>query len=1369
MPVTSTDGSLRWTAGIDDKGFQQTILRMEAQMNALAKTSNTAADEIDKFGKKAAVAIGSYLSLTAGKQFVSDLIRVRGEFQQLEVAFTTMLGSKEKADQLMKEAIEFAAATPFSLGEVAQGAKQLLAYGFAVETMTKDLNTLGNIAAGVSAPLGDIVYLYGTLKSQGRAYSVDIRQFAARGIPIYEELAKVLGVSASEVTKLVEAGKVGFPQVEKAFQNLTGEGGKFFNLMQEQSKTLTGLLARLGDAWQVMLNDIGKDNEGIFASGIKGAINLVENYQTVIDILKVLVLTYGTYRAALIVSAIANEFAAMKALKYTAAETLKWQAMVISERATKLLNATMLSNPYVAAATGIAAIVTALVIFNKTADSSIQAQERLNDMHAEAEKNIIKEKVQVEQFLVVARDENQTRKTREEALRKAIQTAPEYLNGLTLENLKTQEGVDLIRKYVEALRSKARAQAAEGALVKIESERIDAQTKLSQAIEKRIAGMPDSYKEALKKSDPFIQELREEFDENIKSLDAQSAAIEKSVRADLDKQKAAEGGKQVEIKRTVAVIQEEIKALQDRRDQVSQTGKEYKSFTADIRKLETELEGITGKKAGKGSAKQMKDTLDDLKALLEEISQAEGEAARAGLTTADSEIDRINSRYDALKKKVEELKIDGNKKGGLLQRIENARGLQVGNEKEKNEAEEYKKFIEQTKDVFDRFEEYKLDVGKDKAQELTNFQTAEYEDYIEFIKTQLALVSKGTGVGAVIKKDFLVKALADAEKDRLGNEAELVVKQQKEVIEKTITFNGRRKQIEQQYQKDLAALRKSGANEDLEERETILKKQRDEELQDAKITFAESSKEYQKLFEHIEGVGRKVIKQRIKNLREYMAVVAEEIGKETNYYKQLQADLTGLTNGLEDGDLQSFARFADLAGELGQALQGATGDLSIMGDLLVGLTSQTDKLTIAFSKTATQGDKIAAGIGAVVDLIALVINAANKRKQAEEEYYASIIGQQEQYNLLLNDQLGIQSQLAESVFVKDFEGRMVDGFKKLSDASEKYQETLKKLAEGQAKLGQRNAVDWGAVGQGAVSGVAAGAAIGSVVPVIGTAIGAVVGGIVGGLVGLFGGMKKEDVFGPLLAEYPELIKVAANGWEELNVELAKSLVEQGLIDEQTKQLLQSAIEWTEQIQEAKENMKGIISELAGNLGSTLRTSLVDAFKSGESAAKAFSDSVSKTLEDMLSQLIFSKVFSGAFKGLEDDMMKSFDFGGDGSWVDDFGRFFAQAEELTEDFNANLEAAQQAAGQFNIDVFRRNNQQNQNSPNALVGAFSQMSEETGNLIAGQFGGLRVTALSQLQVATQQLTTLNDIRYNTSFIELSYKILGDLKLNGIKIKP
>lgn len=338
----------------------------------------------DMFNKmtKAAAAFGA--GFTA-KELIQNIIQARGEIQQLEVAFTTMLGSGEKANVLMAQLIETAVKTPFELRDVADGARQLLAYGFAAEDVNQTLIRLGDIAAGLSIPLGDLIYVYGTTMTQGRLYTRDLIQFTTRGIPMIDELAKQLGVAKSEVQGLIEAGRVGFPEVQKVIESLTNEGGKFGGLMEAQSKTITGQISNIKDSFFIMLNDIGKANEGIINDALSGVSYLIGNYEKVGKILIELVGTYGAYRTALMAITALHNLQAAGITALTAKEAIHYSWLVLTQKAQSLLNKTLLANPYVAVAAAVTALglgIYKLVTYQTEAE---KAQERLNDEFGKTE------------------------------------------------------------------------------------------------------------------------------------------------------------------------------------------------------------------------------------------------------------------------------------------------------------------------------------------------------------------------------------------------------------------------------------------------------------------------------------------------------------------------------------------------------------------------------------------------------------------------------------------------------------------------------------------------------------------------------------------------------------------------------------------------------------------------------------------------------------------------------------------------------------------------------------------------------------------------------------------------------------------------
>lgn len=237
------------------------------------------------------------------EQLAGSIFNTRSQFQQLEISFNTMLGSADKSKQLMDELIQTAAHTPFDMSSITSGAKQLLAYGTEAKDVNKTLVQLGDIASGLNIPLGELVYLYGTTVSQGRMFTMDLRQFMGRGVPLAEELGKILHQNTTEVQESVSKGKVTSDIFKEAIANMTQAGGRFGGLMEQQSKTLEGQWSNIGDSIQQMFNEIGKKSEGVFSSGLSIISAMVENWQEVIKVIGVATVAVGSYRASLMAAA----------------------------------------------------------------------------------------------------------------------------------------------------------------------------------------------------------------------------------------------------------------------------------------------------------------------------------------------------------------------------------------------------------------------------------------------------------------------------------------------------------------------------------------------------------------------------------------------------------------------------------------------------------------------------------------------------------------------------------------------------------------------------------------------------------------------------------------------------------------------------------------------------------------------------------------------------------------------------------------------------------------------------------------------------------------------------------------------------------
>ena len=258
------NNSVEYILSLKDK-FSSGIKSATSNTEKLNGAVNQAQRSISGLGGALGIGLGAAGIVSFGREIVKSLVNYEYFSSSLR---TLMHGDAQAAKALENQLVETAKTTPFSLVEVQDATKQLLAYGFSAGKVVENIRMLGDVASALKIPFGDIAYLYGTLKTQGRAFAKDIYQFTGRGIPIVKELAKQFGVADSEVMTLVTDGKIGFKEIEKAFQSMTAEGGMFFNMMAEQTKTTGGQLSMLGDSYEQLKVGIGKSQTGIIASTV---------------------------------------------------------------------------------------------------------------------------------------------------------------------------------------------------------------------------------------------------------------------------------------------------------------------------------------------------------------------------------------------------------------------------------------------------------------------------------------------------------------------------------------------------------------------------------------------------------------------------------------------------------------------------------------------------------------------------------------------------------------------------------------------------------------------------------------------------------------------------------------------------------------------------------------------------------------------------------------------------------------------------------------------------------------------------------------------------------------------------------------------
>lgn len=551
-------GSLKFDTTIETfkviSGFrdiQNAVHQTAAKVESEGKSID---DFINKIQNAANMAVGGW---SIGK-FVSQMIQVRGQFQQTEIAFKTMLQSESKANELMQQIIHTAAITPFGVEDVTEGAKQLLAFNVAAEDVNDTLIRLGDVAAGMNLNLSDLVMLYGTTIAKGKMDTMDLYQFLNRGIPIADELAKVMGLDVSnaiaEVKEQLTAGKVTSDIFIKAMQNMTSEGSKFGGLMEAQSHTITGQISNIEDAIEQKFNELGKSQEGIINKGLDGVSYLVENWQNVGEVVMVAATAYGTYKAVLMTvtalqtlnnrilrqAVVEKTLAAAAGINLSNAEAVAAARTKFLTLAQKSLTAALketakatLANPYVLMAALITSLVYAIYKFSTAASAAEIAQEAWNKSIDEFNKKAEERKQKIKELVNTIQDASSTKLQKQLAFDELGTIAPEL--GKIYQSVEQIQNTDL-SEFNSQLNEMSDREREEGLKAQIKQlqeyakalQNVSASAEAGNARRAAVQGLKDNYGIEATWSLDKADKLNDSILEYITKLEGELGKIQKA-------------------------------------------------------------------------------------------------------------------------------------------------------------------------------------------------------------------------------------------------------------------------------------------------------------------------------------------------------------------------------------------------------------------------------------------------------------------------------------------------------------------------------------------------------------------------------------------------------------------------------------------------------------------------------------------------------------------------------------------------------------------------------------------------------------------------------------------------------------------------
>lgn len=304
--MNNEGGKLYWAAGLDNTQLRADGEQSQAILRSIGQEAVAQGNAMDSMLKKVAVGVGGLFAFSKAKEFISQVISVRGEIESLEISFRTLLGSQEKAAKMFGEIKKFAVSTPMQMKDLAAGAQQMLAFNIAADEVMPMLRAIGDISMGDSQKFQSLTLAFSQMSATGKLMGQDLLQMINAGFNPLGEISAKTGKSIGDLKEEMSAGAISADMVKEAFISATAEGGKFHNMLLAQSESINGAFSNLQGAVDDMMNDIGEQIQPVVTTAINGAMSIVHNYKPIAEVLGVIIATYGTYKAALMLNAAAE-------------------------------------------------------------------------------------------------------------------------------------------------------------------------------------------------------------------------------------------------------------------------------------------------------------------------------------------------------------------------------------------------------------------------------------------------------------------------------------------------------------------------------------------------------------------------------------------------------------------------------------------------------------------------------------------------------------------------------------------------------------------------------------------------------------------------------------------------------------------------------------------------------------------------------------------------------------------------------------------------------------------------------------------------------------------------------------------------------
>lgn len=1226
-------GEINIRARLDRSELRRGIEGAKRDVAELGEKVRTEGDAITEKLRQIGRVAGLAFGINEAKNFVRQMTEVRGQFQQLEIAFSTILGSATKADALMQELVASAAKTPFDLTGIAESAKQLLAYGVSAEKVNETLLMLGDIASGLSIPLTDLAYLYGTTIVQGRMFTQDLRQFTGRGIPLIQELAKQFGVAESAVGDLVTEGKVGLQEFQRAIEGVHAD--KFAGLMEKQSASLTGKLANLSDAVDIMMNNLGRASEGVIGRAIDLASELVENYEDVGRALVEVAGAIGVYKASMLVlTQVSKGYTLMQIAE------IKW--LRIKEALQKRI---AMTNPYGLVALGVTALVAGIYKLATATTDAEKAQKALNESLAKGQGMIEGERIKVETLFATLRNAKEGTTEWNNARNTILSQYGKYLEGLG-EEIRTLRDVEGAYKAVKAAAlESARARAME--------------TATSEAQERYSGAMNTAFEE----TDKVVERAEQAL------LKAGKTARE---RAEMTEKLRSELYAMIRGDSKKLALEGETRNLWQNLKLGGAFANAYYNARQARAFYEKEVR-LIGERFGSGSSERSE-------------TPAKPAEAKPTKTLREEERKKIEQRLKAIREYKDKVK-EAEATAELELRASRVSLMQEGLDKELETAQlRYDQEIHQVRQMATKWvTEYRDAHGLKSAtiQDLTEAQRRVLADF------NASALERYAEEEARIYAGVLAKYQGYEEK---RSEIQRKYQRERDALQKAGGSERHLEELKRSEQEALEAVDEQFATREATYRAWLrrIEKLTLEGLKETLKTAEEALREAEasgKATPQALATARAEVATLKERIREQEARQADEAGgdKGAEDWQKLYETLVRVQG--------QFDKVADsVGGAVGETLAFASACMTTTLTAINGITQLANwstRATEMAAKGATQAmiaveraSVILTIIGAVLQLASAVKSLVTGNDKLEEDA-SRFRGEVDSLNrsLATTKQVAEETGKALQIFGGDGYSQAVTDLKQAGEAQARFEGVMKRRVA---------YYEWM---QDALDPLAK-SILGydfDLTPL------ETMAQKYGAILGNMQVQTKEAsrflffTWGEESKRIRDLVPQLFNPDQSINMDALDKFIGSSTYEKLTDSAKQSLAELQQAHKEYQQSLEGLrsyLKDVFGSLGNDLMANIVDAFRKGEDASKSFAESVEKTLERMVQNMIFSSIFSGLFKEAEETLTELMTKGGsEADYIDYFGKLMTQIEERSQLVEKRLKNAQEAGDRSGLNLFR----------------------------------------------------------------------------------